>query len=192
MRHRASDGWRSYFFSTHFWGPGSIGYQLMHSGRLHNLWENDPRPIHVFSGVYALRMDGATAELSTIGVPCDERGVSAVPRISVRDPPSAHSHLICGVAGTSVDIILFPLDTLKTRLQSAGGLAASGGLRSLYSGLSSAVLGSAPGAALFFLTYESMKQAFSILVPTQRDSPCVHLVSSSLAEIVALRMNVHL
>lgn len=83
-----------------------------------------------------------------------------------------------------MDIILFPLDTLKTRLQSSAGLSASGGLRSLYSGLSSTIIGSAPGAALFFLTYESMKQAGSILMPGKRDSPMVHLVASSLAEVV--------
>lgn len=48
------------------------------------------------------------------------------------------------MAGIAVDLSLFPLDTLKTRLQSRVGLAASGGSRSLYAGLSSVLLGSAP------------------------------------------------
>lgn len=88
------------------------------------------------------------------------------------------------MAGTSVDIILFPLDTLKTRLQSVNGLAGSGGLRGLYAGISSVLVGSAPGAALFFCTYETMKQAFAVMTPTLKDTLIAHLVSSSLAEVV--------
>ena len=49
-----------------------------------------------------------------------------------------------GVAGTSVDVILYPLDTLKTRLQSAQGFWKAGGFRGVYAGLGSAALGSAP------------------------------------------------
>lgn len=49
------------------------------------------------------------------------------------------------VAGTSVDIALFPLDTIKTRLQSAEGFFKAGGFRGVYSGLSAAAAGSAPG-----------------------------------------------
>lgn len=49
-----------------------------------------------------------------------------------------------GIAGTAVDIILFPLDTLKTRLQSAEGFAKSGGFRAIYAGVASAASGSAP------------------------------------------------
>ena len=44
----------------------------------------------------------------------------------------------------SVDIILFPLDTLKTRLQSSQGFFKSGGFRGIYSGIASAAAGSAP------------------------------------------------
>lgn len=51
------------------------------------------------------------------------------------------------VAGTSVDIALFPLDTIKTRLQSADGFFKAGGFRGVYSGLSAAAAGSAPGGA---------------------------------------------
>ncbi|GET02757.1 S-adenosylmethionine mitochondrial carrier protein-like [Rhizophagus clarus] len=50
-----------------------------------------------------------------------------------------------GIAGTAVDVALFPLDTLKTRLQSKSGFRASGGFRGIYSGLTSAVIGSSPG-----------------------------------------------
>ena len=40
-----------------------------------------------------------------------------------------------GFAGLSVDVVLFPLDTLKTRLQSAQGFLKSGGFRGIYKGI---------------------------------------------------------
>lgn len=49
------------------------------------------------------------------------------------------------MAGTAVDVALFPLDTIKTRLQSADGFLKAGGLRGVYNGLSAAAVGSAPG-----------------------------------------------
>ena len=58
------------------------------------------------------------------------------------------------VAGTSVDVVLFPLDTVKTRLQSQQGFWAAGGFRGIYSGLLSAFLGSAPtGEAYIYYIY---------------------------------------
>lgn len=111
------------------------------------------------------------------------------------------------MAGTTVDVVLFPLDTLKTRLQSTNGLTASGGLRGLYSGLSSTVIGSAPSgkqvtdsiwidalffviAALFFVTYESIKQLLEIAQPTSSSGSLMagvhHLVASCAAEVVRL------
>ena len=59
-----------------------------------------------------------------------------------------------GCAGTSVDVALFPIDTLKTRLQSPQGFLKAGGFRGIYNGIGAAATGSAPGAALFFSTYE--------------------------------------
>jgi hypothetical protein len=44
----------------------------------------------------------------------------------------------------AVDLILFPLDTVKTRLQSAAGFTRSGGLSNIYSGIASTLIGSAP------------------------------------------------
>lgn len=62
-----------------------------------------------------------------------------------------------GCAGTSVDLALYPIDTVKTRLQAAEGFIKAGGFRGIYKGISAAGLGSAPGAALFFSTYETAK-----------------------------------
>ncbi|KAL9098036.1 MAG: hypothetical protein Q9163_006220 [Psora crenata] len=71
----------------------------------------------------------------------------------------ARALLAGALAGTTVDLSLYPLDTLKTRLQSSAGFRASGGFRGVYAGVGSALIGSAPGAALFFVSYEGVKDA---------------------------------
>jgi len=54
----------------------------------------------------------------------------------------------------------------------------------MYSGVASAALGSAPNAALFFVTYDTMNK---FLKPYSRENtyPFVHMVSASLGEVVA-------
>ena len=49
-----------------------------------------------------------------------------------------------GAAGTTTDVVLFPLDTIKTRLQSNKGFLSAGGFARIYAGLLPAILGSAP------------------------------------------------
>lgn len=49
------------------------------------------------------------------------------------------------LAGLAVDLSLFPLDTIKTRLQSEAGFLAAGGFRGVYAGIGSVAIGSAPG-----------------------------------------------
>ncbi|ROT38778.1 AgPET8, partial [Sodiomyces alkalinus F11] len=71
--------------------------------------------------------------------------------------PFTTALLAGGLAGTTVDLSLFPLDTLKTRLQSRAGFFPSGGFSGIYRGVGSAIVGSAPGAAFFFCTYEGTK-----------------------------------
>lgn len=46
--------------------------------------------------------------------------------------------------------LFYSIDTIKTRLQSQHGFIASGGFRGIYSGLLTAVIGSAPGGNFFF------------------------------------------
>jgi solute carrier family 25 S-adenosylmethionine transporter 26 len=102
-----------------------------------------------------------------------------------------------GIAGTTVDLSLFPLDTLKTRLQSGpNGFIQAGGFRGIYRGIGSALVGSAPGAALFFITYDSIKR---YLLPfTQhyaskskaRDAALTHMLAASLGEIAACAVRV--
>lgn len=99
------------------------------------------------------------------------------------------------VAGLSVDVLLFPVDTIKTRLQAPRGFLLSGGFKRLYAGLGSTVSGSAPSAALFFFTYETAKQVLSSTTSSTSEgssssSPSVHLVSACLGETVACLVRV--
>ncbi|KAI8324187.1 S-adenosylmethionine mitochondrial carrier protein [Martensiomyces pterosporus] len=94
-----------------------------------------------------------------------------------------------GFAGMAVDTVLFPLDTIKTRLQAKAGFMASGGFRGIYSGLSSAVIGSSPGAAMFFLTYEQVK-AFSEPRVSAEYQPFVHMLAASAGEVAACMVRV--
>jgi len=49
------------------------------------------------------------------------------------------------MAGTSVDLLFFPIDTIKTRLQSSQGFLRAGGFSGMYKGVGSVMVGSAPG-----------------------------------------------
>lgn len=94
-----------------------------------------------------------------------------------------------GVAGLVVDIVLFPIDTIKTRLQSERGFIRSGGFRGIYKGLAPAAAGSAPTAALFFCTYDGLKSHLGQLA-TKSQQPYVHMASAACAEIVACLIRV--
>lgn len=98
--------------------------------------------------------------------------------------------LIAGAAaGVSVDISLFPLDTIKTRLQSEHGFLKSGGFRGIYSGILSVTIGSAPTAALFFCTYETVKNVAS-KVCKDKSSPFIHMTGASFGEVAACLIRV--
>ncbi|KAJ2002141.1 S-adenosylmethionine transporter [Coemansia thaxteri] len=104
-------------------------------------------------------------------------------------PNTAQCLAAGGFAGMAVDTALFPLDTIKTRLQAKAGFLASGGFRGVYAGLSSAVIGSAPGAAMFFLTYEQVKAGCERRVP-HKYQPFVHMLAASAGEIAACLIRV--
>lgn len=89
-----------------------------------------------------------------------------------------------GTAGLVVDITLFPLDTIKTRIQSSQGFLKVGGFRGVYSGIGSAATGSAPAAATFFCTYEITKDLAGTWLPNM-STPHVHMVAASFGELVS-------
>lgn len=94
-----------------------------------------------------------------------------------------------GIAGTAVDVALFPIDTLKTRLQAPVGFWKAGGFRGIYNGITVVTAGSAPGAALFFSTYETLKSA----LPETEDTnvkAVQHMFASSVGEVAACLVRV--
>jgi solute carrier family 25 S-adenosylmethionine transporter 26 len=68
-------------------------------------------------------------------------------------------------AGCAVEAALYPIDTIKTRLQAmigGGGMKAllqSGGGKGLYAGVWGNLVGVAPSSAIFMAFYEPVKQA---------------------------------
>lgn len=65
-----------------------------------------------------------------------------------------------GIAGTSIDLVLFPVDSIKTRLQASHSdknfMKSADGV-SKFKGLASAMAGAFPCAATFWLSYEYSK-----------------------------------
>ncbi|RYP34399.1 hypothetical protein DL766_003048 [Monosporascus sp. MC13-8B] len=116
------------------------------------------------------------------------------------EPPSFRTALLAGgIAGTTVDLSLYPLDTLKTRLQSRAGFFASGGFGGVYRGVGSALVGSAPGAAFFFCTYEGVKgllstaSSSSSTIPPRGGGwaePLSHMLAASFGEVAACAVRV--
>eukprot|EP01038_Epipyxis_sp_PR26KG_P006219 gene6219-8571_t len=106
--------------------------------------------------------------------------------------PSFIKSLISGgIAGTTVDVALFPLDTIKTRIQSPQGFIKSGGFNGIYKGLGAVALGSAPGAALFFATYEQSKHFLAKYeIFAGFPAAMIHMTSASIGEVVACLVRV--
>ncbi|KAJ5529102.1 hypothetical protein N7527_002495 [Penicillium freii] len=114
--------------------------------------------------------------------------------------------LISGaIAGLTVDCSLYPLDTIKTRLQKARDLTAPQTrvslrqtFRGIYAGLPSVLFGSAPSAASFFIVYDGVKR--TLLAPQPANSKTnpqsrshillTHSLASSLGEIAACAVRV--
>ncbi|GJE91701.1 S-adenosylmethionine transporter [Phanerochaete sordida] len=104
-----------------------------------------------------------------------------------REPTFYHSLAAGGLAGTSVDLLFFPIDTVKTRLQSPQGFFQAGGFNGIYKGIGSVVVGSAPGAALFFCTYDTLKRNTPL---PQHMAPVTHMLAASAGEIAACLVRV--
>ena len=84
------------------------------------------------------------------------------------------TNLLAGaIAGASVESALYPIDTIKTRLQAMKGtvglkdkMGALRGSTSLYSGLLGNLVGVIPASALFFSVYEPVKVSLFSNVPS--------------------------
>ncbi|GLT44074.1 hypothetical protein SLA2020_179910 [Shorea laevis] len=88
-----------------------------------------------------------------------------------------------GTAGVVVETVLYPIDTIKTRLQAAHG----GGkivLKGLYSGLAGNLAGVLPASALFVGVYEPTKQKLLKMVP-ENFSAVAHLTAGAIGGVAA-------
>ncbi|CAD6224714.1 GSCOCG00005516001-RA-CDS [Cotesia congregata] len=100
------------------------------------------------------------------------------------------SSMISGAAaGLAYDVIFFPMETVKTRLQSKQGFINSGGFKKLYRGLGPAIAGSAPSASLFFATYDGFKEIVQPYVEP-KNYPFVHMGGACAAELMACLVKV--
>ncbi|XP_030463344.2 S-adenosylmethionine carrier 1, chloroplastic/mitochondrial isoform X2 [Syzygium oleosum] len=88
-----------------------------------------------------------------------------------------------GTAGVVVETALYPIDTIKTRLQAARG----GGkinFNGLYSGLAGNLAGVLPASALFVGVYEPAKQKLLRMFP-ENLSALAHLTAGALGGVAA-------
>ncbi|KAF3081179.1 hypothetical protein TWF569_009398 [Orbilia oligospora] len=96
-------------------------------------------------------------------------------------------------AAFAIDLIIYPLDTVKTRIQASSEWTA--GRRALfkgaYQGVGSIILATLPSSAAFFLTYNFLvKNLSSTLLPSNNPhskalQPAIHALSSAVAEGVS-------
>ena len=106
-----------------------------------------------------------------------------------RDVPFTLALIAGGCAGTAVDVALYPLDTLRTRLQSPDGFWKAGGFSRIYTGVVATALGAAPGAAFFFSAYEGMKPVLKRMNGGQ-EHPIQHSCAASCGEVAACLVRV--
>ncbi|KAF7331623.1 hypothetical protein MKEN_00041900 [Mycena kentingensis (nom. inval.)] len=102
-------------------------------------------------------------------------------------PTFLQSLVAGGLAGTAVDLLFFPIDTIKTRLQSPQGFVRAGGFRGIYKGVGSVGVGSAPGAAVFFATYDTLKRVSPL--PDEL-AALTHMGAASIGEVAACLVRV--
>ncbi|XWS44821.1 hypothetical protein CRYUN_Cryun15aG0081900 [Craigia yunnanensis] len=88
-----------------------------------------------------------------------------------------------GSAGVVVETALYPIDTIKTRLQAARG-GAKIDLKGLYSGLAGNLAGVLPASALFVGVYEPTKQKLLKLFP-ENLSAVAHLTAGAIGGMAA-------
>ncbi|RMZ87416.1 hypothetical protein DV736_g5358, partial [Chaetothyriales sp. CBS 134916] len=123
----------------------------------------------------------AAATTATTATPASV-GTSGSTAATQSETSASSSGSAGALAGLVVDVTLFPIDTIKTRLQS--------NLVVIYAGLPSTVCGSMPSAAAFFVVYDGLKHAL-----IQPDTPAsrqthIHMLASSLGEIAACAIRV--
>ena len=92
-------------------------------------------------------------------------------------------------AGTIVDFVLFPLDTIKTRLQTKGVKLGADIFKGMYNGILPAVVASAPGGASFFGAYDLTKKLATAWLakyrPDKDNSSIVNIAAAIGADLTS-------
>ncbi|KXT03912.1 hypothetical protein AC578_9302 [Pseudocercospora eumusae] len=104
-------------------------------------------------------------------------------------------------AAFTVDLIVYPLDTIKTRLQSPDytKLYRNGTntafnpamFRGVYQGIGSVIIATLPSSGAFFTTYEAVKSVLTDANPVSQNhkpfvpTPLIHAAASGTAELVS-------
>lgn len=103
------------------------------------------------------------------------------------------------VAGFTVDAVLFPLDTLKTRMQLATDAATAATattlrkpslFKGLYQGFGPAVAASAPAAAAFFAMYDYTKRVLESRLHDDKYVPVCHMVAAGAGDVAGSTVRV--
>ncbi|KAK3352838.1 mitochondrial carrier domain-containing protein [Lasiosphaeria hispida] len=97
------------------------------------------------------------------------------------------------VAAFTVDLLVYPLDTIKTRYQSqqylhqpaADRQMTRHALRGLYQGIGSVVIATLPAGDIFFIAYENAKEALRSALPSGAPQPVIHALASAGAELAS-------
>eukprot|EP00747_Dinoflagellata_sp_TGD_P194408 gnl/TRDRNA2_/TRDRNA2_61769_c0_seq1.p1 gnl/TRDRNA2_/TRDRNA2_61769_c0~~gnl/TRDRNA2_/TRDRNA2_61769_c0_seq1.p1 ORF type:complete len:377 (-),score=43.71 gnl/TRDRNA2_/TRDRNA2_61769_c0_seq1:190-1320(-) len=109
---------------------------------------------------------------------------------SRRDMSHAVSFTAGAVAGMTAEVMLFPLDSLKTRAMSRLGFRKAGGFKGVYRGLGVTMVGSVPGSAIFFVTYGVMKNSLCPTEAVQTHRADMLAVASICGELAACSVRV--
>lgn len=110
-------------------------------------------------------------------------------------PPTPQWRIFAGdlaagaTAGAAVEAALYPIDTIKTRLQAmkaGGGLQAllqAGGGKALYAGIWGNLAGAVPSSAIFMSVYEPVKRYYQSTLPADQQfiGPMVAGAAAGLA-----------
>ncbi|KAI9823520.1 MAG: asparaginyl-tRNA synthetase [Phylliscum demangeonii] len=150
--------------------------------------------------------------MATHPAPVEEYDYEALPPTF-----SLSANLLAGAfAGISEHTVMYPVDAIKTRMQvinpspaavytgmtnAALRISSTEGVRSLWRGISSVALGAGPAHAVYFATYEAVKQAMGgnegnghHPIAAATSGACATIASDALMnpfDVIKQRMQVH-
>lgn len=151
-------------------------------------------------GILAARVKFKTSEASNSSKTCTREETIKEPVFCVEDDEllTPVQHMVAGaIAGMTEHMAMFPIDTVKTRMQSyvavrdyaslgmfrtTRAIVAAEGISALWRGVGAVAISAGPAHALYFSAYEAVR---SILAPTSHVDGHVHPIATATAGICA-------